>query len=119
MNLFFLFMFIIFASPVIAGPLSAPAAPTDPGSALYTLEDIYQRLNTGAPGAKRTGVLTEPTAAPATTGHSLDDIMSKAPLPDNTYGAKATDVSCGLIFWGLRTDGTWGQQTGTAPPCPP
>ncbi|MBF0215007.1 MAG: DUF1566 domain-containing protein [Magnetococcales bacterium] len=115
-------LWLCFFFPVMsafAGSLTAPAAPTDAGSAMYSLEDLYQRLDSGAPGTKRTGTLPEPTAGPAATGHSLDDIMSKAPVPDNINGATASDVTCGRIFWGLRTDGTWGQQTGGTPGCTP
>jgi hypothetical protein len=31
--------------PLLAGDLDSPAAPTDAGSAMYTIEDIYNRLN--------------------------------------------------------------------------
>jgi hypothetical protein len=31
--------------PLLAGNLNSPAAPTDAGSAMYTLEDIYKRNN--------------------------------------------------------------------------
>ncbi|MEO5332349.1 MAG: DUF1566 domain-containing protein [Magnetococcus sp. YQC-5] len=106
-------------SPLLAGPQPAPVAPTDPGSAMYTLEDLYNRLNSGTDGVKRTGPFTEPAGTPGATTHNLNDIMSKAPLPDNAHGATAADVLCGGSFWSLRTDGTWGQQIGTANPCPP
>ncbi|MEO5332350.1 MAG: DUF1566 domain-containing protein [Magnetococcus sp. YQC-5] len=88
---------------------------------MYSLEDLYNRLNSGADGVKRTGPFTEPAGTPAATGHNLNDIMNKAPLPDNAHGATAADVSCSGVFWGVRTDGTWGQQTGTGTlyPCPP
>ena len=38
-----------------AGELDSPAAPDDAGSARYTLEDLYNRLDTGAEGTKRAG----------------------------------------------------------------
>jgi type IV secretory pathway TrbL component len=43
------------AGTALAGNLDAPAAPTDPGSAMYTGADIYSRLTTGAAGVKRSG----------------------------------------------------------------
>jgi hypothetical protein len=46
--------------------------------------------------------------------HTLDDIMGIAPAADNTNGAVPGDVLQGTSYWGLRTDGTWGPQTGTA-----
>ncbi|MEO5331975.1 MAG: DUF1566 domain-containing protein [Magnetococcus sp. YQC-5] len=122
MNLLFVSIFLLFfllVSPLMAGPQPAPAVPTEPGSAMYTLEDLYNRLNSGEEGSKRTGPFTEPMGTPGATGHNLNEIMSKAPLPDNAHGATAADVACGGFFWGVRTDGTWGQQVGTAPPCPP
>ena len=94
-----------------AGSLDSPGPPTGPLSASYSLEDVYHRLETGAPGTQRT--FTEPPSGPtAGTGHTLNEIMGKAPAPDNTSGAAAGDVLNGRTFWGLRTDGTWGLKTG-------
>ncbi|MEO5331241.1 MAG: fibronectin type III domain-containing protein [Magnetococcus sp. YQC-5] len=119
MYLLSILIFFLLASPLKAETSTIPPLPSDPGSALYTLEDLYNRLNSGANGVKRTGPFVRPDKAPDSTGHTLDDIMNKAPLPDNAHGGTAADVLCGRIFWGLRTDGTWGEQTGTALPCPP
>jgi hypothetical protein len=58
-----------------AGQTNAPAAPTSPASAMYTVEDIYNKLN-GSNVAKRAGGFTEPVAGPGSTGHTLDDIMA-------------------------------------------
>ena len=41
--------------------------------------------------------------------------MGKAPTKDNTNGAVPAEVLSGKTYWGLRTDGTWGLQTGTMP----
>ncbi|MDA0578528.1 MAG: DUF1566 domain-containing protein, partial [Verrucomicrobia bacterium] len=94
--------------------LTAPAATTAPGSAMYTVQDIYNRLETGAAGAKRAGAFVEPAAAPASTGQTLDDIMAKAPLLDAVNGATAAQVLTGKTFWGLLSGG-WGTLTGTMP----
>jgi hypothetical protein len=40
---------------VLAGNLDSPAGPTSAASAMYTLEAIYNRLDKGTPGSKRTG----------------------------------------------------------------
>ncbi|KJU82914.1 fibronectin, type III domain protein [Candidatus Magnetobacterium bavaricum] len=96
-----------------AGSLDAPAAATAPGSAMYTLEDIYQRLSVGTAGTKRAGAFTEPGAGPtAGTGHTLDDVMTTAPAVDAANGATAASVLNTKTFWGL-TSGAWGLQTGT------
>ena len=49
------------AGIVLAGSLNPGAGPTDPASQMFTLEQIYARLNTGAPGTKMPS-FTEPAA---------------------------------------------------------
>ncbi|MFE8034209.1 DUF1566 domain-containing protein [Thiohalocapsa marina] len=66
------------ATPAIAGNLDAPAAPSDSGSAMYTLEDVYNRIDDGTAGTKRAGAFAEPAAAPGSTGHDLDDLYDLA-----------------------------------------
>ena len=105
---------VILIAPLFAysGSLDSPAAPTGTASAMYTLSDIYNRLDTGSATAKRTGAFTEPTAGPGTgTGHTLDEIMAKAPSKDDTNGASVSDVLSGKTFWG-RTGAGWGTGTG-------
>jgi hypothetical protein len=87
---------------------------------MFTIEDIYNRLNDGTAGAKRSGAFTEPSSGPGSTGKTLDEVMGKAPVKDDTNGAATTDVLSGKTFWGL-TSGEWGLQTGTAaiPSCTP
>ena len=103
----------------VAGDTDSPAAPNLPVSAMYHLEDIYNRLDTGAAGAKRAGAFEEPTAgdfaagAPGDSGPTLDDVMGAAPAA-NGNAATAGDVLSGKVFWGLDA-GAWGQQTGTVP----
>ena len=99
--LFILLCGCAFAGPVAAGDLDAPAAPTAPGSAMYTLEDLYQRLNAGTAGVPRPGAFVEPTAGPGGTMHTLNDIMARMPALDNLNGATAADVLSGKSFWGL------------------
>jgi hypothetical protein len=96
-----------------AGSLDSPAAPTDAGSAMYTVTDIYNRLDTGAAGAKRAGSFVEPIGAPGSTGKTLDEIMAKAPAT-NANATVASEVLSGRVFWGLDA-GAWGEQTGTLP----
>ncbi len=106
-------LFFFFPIAALAGNLNDPGAPDTAASALYTLEDIYNRLNDGTAGAKRTGAFTEPSSGPtAGTGHTTDNIMGKAPSVDDMYGAGVADVASGKTFWGLKS-GEWGPKTGT------
>ncbi|TVQ95312.1 MAG: DUF1566 domain-containing protein [Desulfovibrionales bacterium] len=107
---------VLFFSPFAiahAGSLDSPAPPTDVGSAMYTLEDIYNRLDDGEAGSKRDGSFVEPEVAPtAGTGRTLNEVMGKAPVVDDANGATAADVRMDKTFWGL-TRGEWGVKTGT------
>ena len=101
----------------LAGTLTPPAPPAESASSMYSTDAIYNRLQTGATGAKRSGGFSEPTSGPAATGRSLDEIMGVAPAPNNTAGAMPYDVKKGRKYWGLRTAlGAWGLRTGTAAP---
>ena len=88
--------------------------PADPDSAMNTLDDAYNRLNSGAEGIKRSGGFAEPSSTPGSSGHTLDEVMARMPAPDDANGASPGHVAQGKTIWGLRTDGTWGHQTGTA-----
>lgn len=84
---------------VRGGELDAPAAPTNTASAMFTLNDIYNKLNTRTNVTKRTGAFTEPTGGPTNgTMHTLNDIMAlvtnRAPVPKTgktTSGATYDD----------------------------
>ena len=95
-----------------AGDLEPPAGPDDAASAMYTHEDLYNRLDTGATGTKRTGGFTEPSSAPGPTGYTTDEIMEKMPQQDNTEGAEPSDVVAGKTFFGINTS-QWGTTAGT------
>jgi hypothetical protein len=100
---------LLLAWQVLAGSPDSPGAPGDTSS--FRLEDLYQRLNTGAATTPIT--FTEPSTAPgAGTMHTLNEIMAVAPALDNTNGATRTQVAIGATYWGLR-GGAWGLQTGT------
>jgi hypothetical protein len=63
-------------SAAVNGPVDPPAPPGSTPS--YTLEQIYQRLTTGAYFARQSG-FTEPASGPGTgTMHTLDEIMAQA-----------------------------------------
>jgi hypothetical protein len=107
-----LVLILAFAPGVFAGDLEPAAGPDDAGSAMYTIEDLYNRLDTGSAGAKRSGAFTEPSSPPGSTGVTLDQVMEMMPAADDTDGALPEDVAAGKTYWSLRGDGTWGQQTG-------
>jgi hypothetical protein len=115
-NIFAMWLSLIFLMvPNIgwSGDLNAPDGPAGAASAMYTLEDLYNRLNAGTAGTKRSGSFAEPSSGPtAGTGHTIDDIMGKAPASDPTNGAVAANVLAGKTFWGLTTGGGWGLTTG-------
>ncbi len=100
---------------VQAGSLDSPSPPTNPSSAMYTLSDIYTKLDTGAPGSKRSGGFVGPTNAPGSTGHTLDELMDKTPST-NADAAGGEDVLNGKIYWGLKS-GEWGTRTGAMATC--
>ena len=102
------------STSVVHSTKEAPAGvatPPDMVHSTHTLEDLYNRLSTGAEttGAKRSG-----------TGRTVDDVMAIAPMATKR-GAKPKEVACGRRYWGLRADGSWGAQEGKAgcPPPPP
>ena len=100
------------AGSVAAGSLNAPAAPGDPGSAMYTLQDLTNRLATGAAGQLRTGPFVEPTAGPGSTVTTLNDLMAQMPAV-SADALTPAEVASGKTFWGLSA-GAWGPQSGTA-----
>lgn len=98
----------------LCGSLDSPAAPTNSASAMFTLQDLYNRLNTGAAGVKRTTVFAEPSAGPTiATMRTSDEVMAKAPVV-NANAATAAEVLSGQAFWGLD-QGAWGPRIGTMP----
>ncbi len=52
-----------------AGDLEPPAGPDDDASAMYTIEDLYDYLDTGVAGTKRSGGFTEPVSGPGFRRH--------------------------------------------------
>ncbi len=79
----------------------------------YTLDDIYNRLDSGRTGSK--GTFLEPAAGPggSSVRKSIDDIMEKAPA-SNDSAASGHNVVQGKTFWSLDTN-SWGVMTGTMP----
>lgn len=97
-------------NPLLAGNLDSPADMGDSSSAMYTVEDIYNRLYVGAAGNTPSVGFTEPAAAPGTTGRTLNEVMSKAP-EINADAAISNEVLSGKKYWGLK-NGEWGLRSG-------
>jgi len=103
---------LLVGSGILAWGLDSPGGPTDAASEMYSLEAVYNRLDTGAPGTP--GVFAAPSAGPtAGVGRTLNEVMGVAPAT-NANAAVAGEVLSGQLFWGLDA-GAWGEQGGTMP----
>ncbi len=109
-NIVVMSLTVVVSPSLLAGSIDSPAVPNNAGSAMYTIEDIYNRLNDGTEATKRTDAFREPSSGPGNTGKTLNEVMDKAPAKDNTNGAEPNDVTVGKTYWGLK-DGSWGLQT--------
>ena len=83
-----------------SGTTNAPAATNDAGSAMWTLNDIYNVLNTRTTNvAKRTTVFTEPTTGPTNNAVTLNDIMllvtNRAPVAKTSSMAWTNTANLG------------------------
>jgi len=118
-------VFIVSSSlslPVLASGLDSPSGPNDASSAMYTLEDIYNRLE-GTEAAAPTGFNQPPSGTITGTGKTLTEVYNKVNevmkfvptcLPpkalngtrwcDNNNGT-VTDMTTGLVW--LQNAG-WG-----------
>jgi hypothetical protein len=97
----------------VAGDLTPGSGPDNIDSAMYTLEDVYNRLTSNVTATKQ--AFTNPAAGPSTTGHTLNEVYAAAiPTKVRKTGQTATIpiVTSGLPF----ADGS--QQRGVALPVP-
>ncbi|MGA9347827.1 MAG: hypothetical protein WBW48_03355 [Anaerolineae bacterium] len=62
---------------VLAGSIDSPSGPTDSASQMYTLQQVYDRINNGTAATKMT-TFTEPSSAPGSTMVTLDQIYDLA-----------------------------------------
>ena len=95
---------------VLAGNLEPSVGPTQAGSQMYTLDQIYNRINNGTVATKVT-TFTEPSSGGPTAGtmHTLDEIYSlvgvRAPVPRTwqtpTMPFDAPDGSDGALQKGV------------------
>lgn len=102
-------IFTLLFSPMILANGLGPVTPPE-ATASYSMDDLYNRLVTGAQGLQAT--FAEPATGPfARTSRSINEIMALAPSIDPN-GALPEHVLAGKTFWGL-TQGQWGPHTGT------
>jgi hypothetical protein len=104
---------------VWAGDPDSPGGPTSDAAKMYTLEDIYNRLNDGTAAISTT--FTEPSSGPGPgTMHTLNEIYDlvgeRAQVPKTgqtkCYNASGTEITC----TGTDQDGEY--QKGVSWPSP-
>ena len=104
---------------VFAGNLDPAAGPAGSSSQMYTLQQIWNRINNGA-AATKMSAFTEPSAGPGSTMKTLDDLYTLA--SERSRPAKTGQTTCydgfgGVIpCGGTGQDGVW--QKGVAWPSP-
>jgi hypothetical protein len=115
-------MFFFFPMAAVAGNLDSPAAPTNPDSAMYTMQDIYNLINDGTVGTKRGGAFMEPGAGPTSTGKTLDDLYNLASERSRVAKTGQTiyyktgddgDLQKGVVWSTPRFTGNMGSGAGT------
>lgn len=82
----------LFAGVALAGNTNSLAAPADPASAMFTLNDVYTKLdNQGNTVTKRGGAFADPSVGPTNTMHTLDEVMglvtNRAPIIKGMLGS--------------------------------
>jgi formylglycine-generating enzyme required for sulfatase activity len=106
-----LIIFTLSILPLAAYSFGPSGPPGDPSTAMYSISDVCQRLESGAAGEMR--VFRGPTSAVGTrSGCNLNELMDKAPAKV-ADGVNPNEVPAGLKYWGLTDN--WGIQTGTMP----
>ena len=66
---------LLSATIVLAGNLDPPAGPNNATSQMYTLEQIYNRVNDGTAASKMT-TFSEPSSGPSGTMYTLDQLYT-------------------------------------------
>ena len=97
---------VLLASVVVAlaGNIDSPAGPTAAGGQMYTLEQIYDRIDDGTAATKQT-TFQEPANGPGSTMHTLDEIYDlvgeRAPVPKTGQTTKYADGDDGDLEKGV------------------
>lgn len=91
-----------------------PGGPEDPATALPTLQDLANRLVTGADADLDRPGYVEPAGPPGTNAMpTLNDLMTLMPA-QSTNPAATGNVREGKVYWSLGSN-QWGLATGTVP----
>ena len=90
---------------VLGGSLEPSVGPTQAGSQMYTLEQLYNRINNCA-AATKMNAFTEPSIGPtAGTMHTLDEIYDlvglRAPVPKTGQTATFATGDDGILQKGV------------------
>jgi hypothetical protein len=97
--------------PLLAGPVEPPAPFGEMGSAMYSINDICERLKSGV--EPQLTPFGGPTSGPGASSRcTLNDVMAVAPKQDVANGAQASEVLSGKSYWSLQAK-SWGKQIGT------
>jgi hypothetical protein len=102
---------MLLSMSLLAGPVEPPAPFGEMGSAMYSINDICERLKSGA--EPQLTPLGGPASGPGASNRcTLNDVMAVAPKKDIASGAQASEVLFGKSYWSLRAE-SWGKQIGT------
>jgi hypothetical protein len=93
----------------VAGSIDSPGIPTV-GSGMYTLQQIYDYLNSGTV-ASTPGMFQEPAEIPGPTMRTTKELYADIKAKMDLCTAGPGDVSSGVKFFCTQT-GSWGVQTG-------
>ncbi|MCX6353574.1 MAG: hypothetical protein NTZ78_01570 [Candidatus Aureabacteria bacterium] len=99
------------SSVVIAGSLDSPGAPSA-GSGMYTLQNLYDYLTSGAALTVKTG-FQEPASPPGSTMKTTREIGDDIKALYDQCLVSAADVKSGVTFF-CTQPGSWGVRTGIA-----
>ncbi len=90
---------------VLAGTMDSPGAPSNSNSQMYTLDQVYDRLDTGLPQNKMAS-FTEPGDGPGSTGRTLDQVYTT--IGENCITCEGTIYNYGVggTRWCDNLDGT-------------
>jgi len=105
-------MFVVCLSyTAVAGSLDSPGAPSA-GSGMYTLQNLYDYLTSGAALTVQTG-FQEPTSAPGSTMKTTKEIGDGVQALFTQCPVTAANVESGVKFF-CTQPGSWGVRTGMA-----
>lgn len=99
----------IAASPAAAGTMDPPGGPDATTSRMKTLQQIHEKITTGAAvTGDRARPFTDVDFSATGSMQDLNTIFNELPA-SRTDGAVVGEVCAPATFWGLKT-GTWGGQ---------